>query len=114
MEKAANIKIFRNGSNEAVEPTALKGIGRASVERMQREWFRFKAENRPHVPPDNDDWDWVFKKGAAYDGIACGLEVEGQLQWLMLLDRNPIRGRREGTDGKSVLYIRFLEVAPWN
>lgn len=82
---------------------AMQRLRRAGVER--RLW------------PQSRHWDWR-KKTATLQGMLAhpGFSVvcEGVTQGMMILDTTMKRCRIEGQRGKNLVYVEFVENAPWN
>lgn len=64
------------------------------------------------APLEHGHWDWRNKEDSVDSGIHILLAVEcdGQVQGLMAVLRTPRPGKRGG----SVVYVDYLETAPWN
>jgi hypothetical protein len=66
--------------------------------------------------PENWHWDWSAKADnlnfLAYRCFA--VECEGRKQGLMMISTIGWRGRSDSQIGKPVLYIEYIESAPWN
>lgn len=92
----------------------------------EAEWVPelFKAVQRLHragierrLWPQSRHWDWRNKAKAlqgmlAHPGfsVVCG----GVTQGMMILDTTTKRCRVEGQKGKNLVYVEFVENAPWN
>ncbi len=65
---------------------------------------------------ENEHWDWLAKAGwmsvAAYRSL--GVECEGVMQGLMLVVTNGYYARTEPDTGKPLLYVDYIQTAPWN
>jgi hypothetical protein len=82
---------------------AMQRLRRAGVER--KHW------------PQSRHWDWR-KKTAALQGMLAnpGYSVmcAGLTQGMMLVDTTTKRCRLESQKGKNLVYVSFVENAPWN
>lgn len=72
--------------------------------------------DRPHWPQSRH-WDWRQKMAAiqgllAYPGIS--VMCEGVTQGLMIVNTTSYRCRIPDQAGRELVYIEFLENAPWN
>ena len=91
----------------------------------QREWrpvvteaalHLAKAGSQPILIPRHFHWDWTKKEAdlrilaISFYGISCG----GKLQGLMKLLTVGHTCRLEEQAGKPLVYVDFLESAPWN
>lgn len=63
-------------------------------------------------------WDWARKAQSVMQGflgIRCfGIEREGKWQGLTMLELAAHQAQLEPDKGKSLVYVEFLESAPWN
>ncbi len=83
------------------EPERLKALRRLYVQK--KEW------------PEHAHWDWTTKADSV-DLLAfrfLGIECEGQMQGLMMVSTVASETKIE-VKGKAVLYIEYIESAPWN
>lgn len=64
------------------------------------------------APLEHDHWDWRNKAESAAGGhhLLVAVECEREVQGLMAVLRRP----RAGHGGSPVLYVDYLEAAPWN
>jgi predicted GNAT family N-acyltransferase len=62
---------------------------------------------------EHDHWNWRNKADSVEDGrhLLVGVEYEDEWQGIMAVARLPRSGR---LGGGWVIYVDFLEVAPWN
>jgi hypothetical protein len=82
---------------------ALQRLKRAGIER--RRW------------PQSRHWDWRRKTEALQGMLANpGFSVvcQGLTQGMMLVDTTTKRCRLENQTGKNLVYVMFVENAPWN
>lgn len=65
---------------------------------------------------ENEHWDWLAKAGwlslAAYRSL--GIECEGVMQGLMLVVTDGYYARTEPDTGKPLVYVDYVQTAPWN
>ena len=115
----------------------LKGRGRIPIEAVvddepstirfveaEEMWspFRFEALKRAYqaeelsLVPQHVHWNWALKAVQLTKIYHQGLllECEGDIQGLVLLTTAGRTSRCSGSSGKPLLYIEYLEVAPWN
>ena len=82
---------------------AMQRLRRAGVER--RLW------------PQSRHWDWR-KKVAALQGMLANpgfsIVCDGVTQGMMIVDTVKHRGRIDGQTGQHLVYVEFVENAPWN
>jgi hypothetical protein len=66
--------------------------------------------------PQHNDWDWSAKGLNAESG-SCrffGIRYEGMMDGLIMLNMEPTPSRRKDHGNQPVLYVEFIETAPWN
>ncbi len=82
---------------------AMQRLRRADVER--RQW------------PQSRHWDWR-KKAAVLQGMLANpgfsIVCDGLTQGMMIVDTVKHQARIEGQQGKHLVYVMFVENAPWN
>lgn len=72
------------------------------------------------VPPDqwpqSSHWNWANKSGALLDLEACAFGLICDVQWqaAMLTKASSHFARNIEDLGKPLVYVEFLETAPWN
>ncbi len=63
-------------------------------------------------------WNWALKSGWFVEdplGLRCfGIEVNGQWQGLVMIELARHSAELEPDKGKPLVYVEFLETAPWN
>jgi hypothetical protein len=66
--------------------------------------------------PQSLHWSWAAK--AALPGTLAitvvGLEVDGECQAMILTKTEPYRVRQTADRGKPLVYVDYVEAAPWN
>lgn len=80
---------------------------------VERDWALARQQLAGVVSLEHAHWDWRNKSNSVRVGHHCltVVECEGEIQGLVALARNP----RAGTLSRNhVLYVDYLEVAPWN
>ncbi len=75
-----------------------------------------RAGTAPNEIPGHWHWNWGSKvselRALAFSFF--GIECEGKLQGLMKLDVATKSGRLPEQKGKPVVYVDYIETAPWN
>lgn len=114
------LKDLRTGSPVSAEVNAE--VSMQVLQQTQREWNRSKQlflgrlRQDGHPEPKDYRWDWPEKFNASKPGqyefysVACRTRIEG----LMMLSLLPIASRRAKSVPDEVLYIEYIEAAPWN
>jgi hypothetical protein len=85
----------------------------------EAEWRRFRVnamECGSVIVPEHNHWNWSIKardlKFAAYRCL--GISFAGQTQGLVMVSLLGVPGRSAAHQGKPVLYVKYIESAPWN
>jgi hypothetical protein len=108
--------------DDLVDAELIDELSKDDLVRAHLDWapVRLEALKRLHEAkrpwPEHWHWDWS-KKADMLDFLAyrcMGIEQGGRMQGLMMLSTLVAKGRLEGQIGKAILYIEFLETAPWN
>ena len=110
-----------------VEPAELwHAIGEGQLTDWEAEWVPelFKAMQRLRrtgVPrrfwPQSRHWDWRRKTESLQGFLAhpgFSLMCAGMTQGMMLIDNVNKRCRLQSQKGKDLVYVEYLENAPWN
>ena len=83
--------------------SAIQRLKRKGVER--RDW------------PQSRHWDWRGKVEALHGMLAnpgFSIVCEGVTQGMMIVDTAKHRCRANGQKGQHIVYVKFVESAPWN
>ena len=100
----------------------MDGVPKQTLIATQRLWepFRAQALKRLHREgnpwPEHWHWDWS-QKAKKLDLLAfrcLGIEYDRTIQGLMMLSTVYRPSRLPDQQGKPVVYIDYLETAPWN
>lgn len=115
-------RLFDRATAQVVAADLLFEISRDELIDIHLEWQperldalkNLRDQEKPW--PENWHWDWTKKADnlnfLAYRCFA--VECEGRTQGLMMISTIGWRGRIVGQAGKPVLYIEYIESAPWN
>lgn len=115
-------RLLDRASKATVPARALLGLSRDELMGIHLDWqparlaalANLRQQGKPW--PENWHWDWSKKADnlnlLAYRCFA--VEREGRAQGLMMVSTIGWRGRVEIQVGKPVLYIEYIESAPWN
>ena len=122
MSKRKKCYLKAPGSGELVEAAVVDELSKDDLIRAHLDWapVRLVALKRLHEAkrpwPEHWHWDWS-KKADMLDLLAyrcMGIEQDGRIQGMMMLSTIAAKGRLKPQEAKAILYIEFLESAPWN
>lgn len=123
MSLRTEVLLFHRLRKEYVTATLIDGVSRQELESAEQAWkpvikealLRIKSQGQPR--PQHGHWNWLKK----YDVVAnylsyqiLGIECAGAMQGLMLIQNAATFSRIPSQGGKGLVYIHFLETAPWN
>lgn len=103
----------------AVRVTLLRGVPAEQLERVEQSWTPARDQLaadmlRAELHLENRHWRWTRKEGSTRAGehLLLAIEAEGEVQGLLALKT---RLRRSILNpGQWVLYVDYIETAPWN
>jgi hypothetical protein len=101
-----------------LEAELFTHITREEFMLTEAKWRAFKDLNcpDPRNPPSNHHWDWNKKSslhvGAVHKFLA--LKYAGEVEGMAELSLIPRFSKNPATLGQPVLYVEYLETAPWN
>lgn len=120
-----SIYLIRSSDGAAVEATLLGGLKPANLELVERVWSIKRQEMLRALLvgkvdqtqwPQSLHWNWGNKAAElnllAYQGWA--IECDGDFQGVMMVELVGHTADHEEDRGKPLLYIEYLESAPWN
>jgi len=123
--EASPIVLFDTAANSPVEAELLDGISPAQVVDWEDHWLPAlndtvdrlrKAGVDRRQWPQSRHWNWG-KKAAASSGLlaypAFSVTCQGMTQGLMLVDLLH-KARLPASGNRDLVYVEFLEAAPWN
>lgn len=119
------IEVLRGDNGDIAVAKLVSGLGPSHLELVEGAWSGARVEMMMNLTlariagdrwPQSLHWDWA-RKGPALRllqatglGITCGDEWQG-----VMLTLTAEHVTRLGADaGKPIVYIEFLETAPWN
>jgi hypothetical protein len=120
---SSRVYLIEASSGDAVDAELLDQIGEDHVRYWEDKWKPFHSKEwleQAGIPPDkwpqSKHWDWRRKSEAirgilAYPGFC--LMCRDALQGLMIVNLTK-SARLEKQKGKPLVYVEFLETAPWN
>lgn len=121
MSSRRKSRLKRNGKNELVDADIVDELSKDELLAIHLDWeperlAALKELLDAKEPwPEHWHWDWSKKAGLLdFMAYRCmGIECEGRMQGLLMA--STIAGAsRVGATGKAILYIEYVESAPWN
>jgi len=112
--------ISRKKPLELVEAILVDDISREVATAIEELWAEDRRRAKLRISsaggpsPESLDWNWARKlEDAEQTPMQCfGLQCEHAYQGLMMLNLSRLPARLK--DSSSILYVEYLEVAPWN
>lgn len=126
MSSRTSVLLRHKASGKYVPATLIDGVNKAEVEGAEKVWRPFileavkqmEAENRPReLRPQHAHWDWRKKHQAVEKLLAyqtLGIECDGEMQGLILLKTAGQMSRIANQKSNGLVYVYFIETAPWN
>lgn len=119
------IQIEERASRTTVEARLLSGMAPTDLSVVEAEWAserslvvqRLLQSSVPRRDwPQSLHWNWERKSPALATQTSTGFGVvcEGKWQGVMLTKRSPYTAQLDSCRGAPLVYIDFIEVAPWN
>ncbi len=114
--------LLLKATNEPVAASLIEGVNREMLDKTELAWatLRIEGAKKLHAAgsdvPQHWHWDWR-RKSASINLLAyqCfGIECDAEMQGLMLVNTTNYASRMDGQRGKHLVYVDFLEAAPWN
>lgn len=105
------------GSEQVVEAELMHEVTAASYTFASAQWKAYKDHHRPTGElPGSFPWDWKQKaaKSRANQCQLLALHVSGCVEGMILVSDVPVRSQLPGSLHEWVMYIEYLESAPWN
>lgn len=117
--------LTNRSTKEVVDAELWHGIGDKNLADWEAEWIpdlqrRLKLLNQQKVErrfwPQSRHWDWRDKLREIelrLANLSFALVADNMTQAMMIIDLTK-RARMSGHEGQHLVYIDFLEAAPWN
>jgi hypothetical protein len=117
------IHIFRRAKQELLVATLRTGIKPEDLVAIEREWGPFRVKLRQELTkrgierkkwPQSLHWDWSGKGPdlKLLESSGYAIDYQGATQGIMLTKTASYVSRLD--KGKPLVYIDYLEAAPWN
>ena len=106
--------IYRVSTSEMVPARVMLGMNSSEISAVEMVWRQ--ARYQLSFGAEHAHWDWNWKSQLVNEkGVECiGLLCENEIQGMMLVTVEGHYSRHESTVSLPLLYIDFIEVAPWN
>ena len=119
------VPLRRGASGEFIDAQLTERVDIDFARRADTNWQAFfaaemaKATNAGNLiaVPEHDHWRWELKVAATAHLLSYptfGLECDGDVQGLMLLQTDGEFCRLSESTGSPLVYVMFLASAPWN
>lgn len=119
------VTIKRRSDQELVEATLLRGMVPSDLLVVESEWaaersrimqLMLRAGVARDQWPESLHWDWRGKSSLlkSLAATCIGLTCDKQFQGVILTQSAPHLAKLPGDKGKPLVYVDFLEAAPWN
>lgn len=105
-----------------IKASLLDGLKPADLTLIERQWWPYRLNmvfeilknNAPR--PESLHWDWSMKARELelLEADGFGIVMDGKWQGAMLTKSARYFARLGADTGKPIVYIDYLEVAPWN
>lgn len=125
-DKNDTVFLFDVASQEAIEATLIEGIEDKHIAFYNTKWVSFhlnvcKKLAEKDIPrnewPQSAHWDWEIKITKTKDLLAYSsycIEYGNSVEGMMQTVESKHSCRLKEQKGKPLIYINFLETAPWN
>jgi len=121
MSSRRKSRLKRAGKNQLVDAEIVDELSKDELLATHLDWEPERLEalkallDAKEPWPEHWHWDWSKKAGLLdFMAYRCmGIECEGRMQGLMMAS-TIARASRVGPSGKAILYIEYVESAPWN
>ena len=115
-------QLWERKTDRIVSAELLPEMTPEQVVQAGEHWERFRVRARARLRrarapvPEHDHWDWDEKShNLKFTAYRClGIRYEDEVQGLMMISTLAVEGRLPVHKGKPVLYVKYIESAPWN
>lgn len=114
-------KLWDRKSNGLVQAELLPEMTAAELVKEDEVWKKFRDAKASGLrsgmaPPEHHHWNWERKshelKFTAYRCL--GIRCKGEIQGMMMVSTLAAGGRSAANKRKPILYLKYIESAPWN
>ena len=114
--------LVSKATGEPVAAVLLSGVTRKVMEEVELAWASLRIEGAKRIKAAGgrvpEHWHWSWQRKAGYADLLAyhcfGVECDGEMQGLMLVNTTNAVSRATGHRGKPLVYVDYIEVAPWN
>ncbi len=108
-----SIRITDAVSAQLVEAELIVGLSIAKVIETEGVWGSLRRQTSES---EHSHWDWTRKTPLMRQpGIQClGVVCDNEMQGMLLFDERGHQARLMPHEGRPLVYVHFLEIAPWN
>lgn len=118
----SSIQIIDRQSGDVVEAELVSDPPPDELLRAEKQYRDLRHKRKAQAaaegqtPPQHSDWNWTLKVSSSdKDAYRCfGIRHDGSMQGLMMLAVEPQQSRRPDYENQRILYLEFIETAPWN
>lgn len=106
-----------NRNGRRVEGTVALAISAARLIRVEAQWLPYREQVRAWgSAPEHNDWNWARKgRDLRYNQARCiGITYRNSVQGLALISTTPSPSRLHPPTNETLLYVKNIEVTPWN
>ncbi|HAS90144.1 MAG TPA: GNAT family N-acetyltransferase [Desulfovibrio sp.] len=119
------ISLLHIPTDKPVDAELLCTIGKEQIADWEKFWIPAKKEglkasqeSQLHKSiPGSRHWNWDKKANHANSFLACSgysIVCEGRTEGLMVITKSIHSARLESQKGKPLIYVDYIETAPWN
>lgn len=122
MREAIPIELYSPARRDTVAAGLVRGLEKGDLFAIHDSWAPAKVAilqlcvTTNRTPPEHFHWNWRDKAGhldfMAFE--ALGILCEDRWQGALLIDKARHRARLPGQQGKPIVYLDYMETAPWN
>jgi hypothetical protein len=120
-DDAISIQLREAATGKLVDASILREISQNGFRVAAEPWnaakafFRAQSTWRSSDIPENDSSDWQDKAATAPGDLhqLVGVATD-EIQGMMMVALVPQPSRKLGREDQPVLYIEYLDIAPWN
>jgi hypothetical protein len=118
------IQIYRRADKAMVEAVLHTRLSASALIEAEKQWGPIRLETWEKLEragkrdeiPQHCHWDWGRKSLnlGFLNYRCCGIQYDGKYQGLLMLMLAGKYARLPPDDGKPLVYINYIESAPWN